>query len=671
MFGRALVSVAVALCSASPARAEPVTFARDVAPVLYARCAECHRPGGASGVSLLTYREARAHARQIVSVTASRVMPPWQPEPGWGAFEGERRLSADEIDVFRRWVDAGTPEGDPADAPPVPAQRGDWQLGTPDLVLTMPLFTLGADGADVFRNFVLPVPESGLRYVRAWEFKPGNAAVVHHATMQVDTEGRSRQFDEEDPAAGYEGLIAPSARAPDGFFLDWAPGHRPATAIPGTAWALPPSSDLVMMLHLRPSGRPEPVQASLALYFADEPPARTPVMVRLTRQALDIPAGTTAYTIRDSYVVPVDMDIHTVQPHAHYLAREITGTATRPDGSVIPLIRIAAWDFNWQDVYHYAAPVRVPAGTVLSMQIVYDNSAANPRNPNQPPVRVTYGQQTSDEMAEMWFQVVPVRSADRAALAASLYRKVLPEEAVGRRAMLQRWPGSVALRNDLALLLAELGDAAGAEQAFREVLATRPASASARFNVGMAALQRGRQVEAEGYFQAAIEAEPGHGLAHFQLGLSRQAAGDAVAAAAHFEAALAARPADPEVLLAAGVLDAMRGNSERAKARVSAAAQLRPGWPNADAALASMLIGDPAASEADRQQALSLAERAATAAPGNAAFIEILAETLAASGARDRAIAVARDGAALAERTGDARAAARLRQRLASWEGQR
>jgi tetratricopeptide (TPR) repeat protein len=658
----------VLLMLAVTADAQTVTFAKDVAPLLFRHCSTCHRPGGASSVSLLTYESARTHALQIAAMTASRRMPPWQPEPGWGAFTGDRRLSPDEIATFQRWVDGGSLEGSRRDRPATPVFSSDWELGTPDLVLTMPAFTLRAGGPDMFRNFVLPVPVERMRHVRAWEFRPGNRA-VHHATMQVDATGASRRFDADDPSSGYEGLIAPSARTPDGFFLDWAPGHRPNVAVTGTAWPLPAGSDLVMMLHLRPSGRVEQVQASVALYFADGPPERTPVMVRLTRQDLDIPARATGVAVEDRYTLPVDVDVHTVQPHAHYLAREMTAVATKPDGTTVRLMRISDWDFNWQDVYHYTDPIRLPAGTVVSMRIVYDNSEGNPRNPNRPPKAVGYGQQTSDEMGEMWFQVLPVRSGDRASLVESLYRKVLPEEIKGRRAMLAREPDSVALRDDLALMLAESGDAEGAEREFRRTLAQRPDSASARYNVGMAALARGARAEAERSFVSALEADANHGLAHFQLGLMRQQVRDLAGAATHFDAALVARPTDAEVQLAAGVLDAMRGQDDRAIARVRRALDLRPEWANAEAALASVLSTRDVATAADRALAISLAERAVTrSVRRNSAFLDILASALAANGDRQRAIDVEGEALAVAQAANDAAAAARFRARIAEWE---
>ena len=668
-----ILCLIVVLLTASPASAAPATFASDVAPLLFAHCATCHHPGGPSITSLLTFQQARSHATQIVQLTASRRMPPWQPEGPHGLFEGDRRLTAEQIAVFRRWLDDGLLEGDPARIPPVPQFPDGWQLGTPDLVLTMPAYALRADGPDMFRNFVLPVPTSVMRYVRAWEFRPGNARVVHHATMQVDTTGASARYDQSDSSAGYEGLIAPAARAPDGFFLDWAPGHRPNTAVPGTAWPLPPSSDLVMMLHLRPSGRVEQVQAAVALYFAAAPPDRMPVMVRLTRQDLRIPATSADRTVTDEYRLPVDVDLYTVQPHAHYLARRMQAGVREYGTDESDLLSIPDWDFNWQDVYHYAAPKRLRAGSVLSMRIEYDNSVANPRNPRTPPVDVGYGQQTTDEMAEMWFQVVPVTAEDRSILVESLYRKVLPEEMKGRESMLRREPGNVALRDDLALMRAESGDLRGAEQAFRDTLTLRPESASARFNVGLALLGQGRRDEARRFFADALAADPNHGPSHFQLGLLQQATGDFEGAAQHLEVALAARPADPEVLLAAGVLDAMRGTETRSIVRIRGALAARPGWVNAQAALAGVLSTAQGVPAEGREEAVRLATAAVQhmGRVAQPAFLDILAGAYAGVGDFERAIQSGTEAAMTAEAMHDAVAARAFRARVAEWEARR
>jgi tetratricopeptide (TPR) repeat protein len=637
------VSTALGQARAQAAQRSTVTFSEDVAPILFQQCAPCHRPNGSASFSLLEYDDARGRARQIAAVTASRTMPPWQPEPGHGEFEGDRRLTDEQIRVFQAWVDQGTAEGDPSRLPPPPRWTSDWQLGEPDLVLTTPRYTLRADGPDRFRNFVVPVPGGLLRYVRAWEFRPGNARVVHHATMQIDAGGASRQFDDQDAESGYEGLIAPSARAPDGFFLDWAPGHRAQVATDGTAWQIPGHADLVMMLHLRPSGKEETVQASIGLYFTPTPPARQPVMLRLTRQQLDIPAGTSRYEVADSYTLPVAVEVHTVQPHAHYLAREMHGFARLPDGTTKELIYIRHWDFNWQDVYRYAVPIVLPAGTTLVMQYTYDNSAENPRNPSRPPRRVRYGQQTSDEMAELWFQVVVQNREERARLQASLYKKILPEEVAGHRVMLEAAPGNVALRDDLALMLVESGDLAGALKEFRQTLALRPESAAASFNVGLALLASGQPGDARAFFEQALKADATYARAHDGLGRALQATGDLASALGHYREAVRLSPGDAAMLLNAGVAFGLAAERAESLAYLRRAVGASPDWPNAQAALAWVLAVPAEATAAERLEAVELADRAVAATDrSNAAFLDILATALAATGQFDRAIATAR-----------------------------
>jgi len=622
-FVTAALGGALLAAVAEPA-ASTVTFNKDVAPILFSQCATCHRPGGSAGSTLLTFDDARRRARQIAAVTASRTMPPWKPEPGFGEFAGNRRLTDRQIETFQRWVDGGLVEGARADLPRQPEWPSGWDLGTPDLVLTMPEYTLRAGGPDMFRNFVIHVPTGVSRFVRAWQFRPGNR-VVHHATMQIDTDGTSRRYDDQDAESGYEGLIAPSARAPDGFFLDWAPGHQAAVAVPNTAWPLPKDSDLVMMLHLRPSGKVERVQASIGLYFSDSPPAQLPVMLRLTRQNLDIPAGQSAYRVTDSFTLPIDVDVYTVQPHAHYLAHEMRGIARLPDGTIRPLILIKQWDFDWQDVYHYAAPVFLPAGSTLSIDYTYDNSSANPRNPHAPPVRVTYGQQTSDEMAELWFQVVPRDPQQRAALTRSLYAKVLPEEINGRQMMLAKDPGNVALHDDLALMYVETGRMASAIEEFKASLKLRPDLAAARFNVGAALLAAGDRRGARPYFEQTLAADPNHAVAHSNLGALLQADGDLSGAMSHYRRALDLAPADAEIQLTAGVGYATTGDVAAALTHLREAIRLRPDWPNAQAALASLIASSPASTPDELKYALVLADRAVKLTEEkNPAFVEIL-----------------------------------------------
>jgi hypothetical protein len=305
-----------------------MTFTKDVAPILFEHCASCHRHSEIGGFSLLTYEDARPRARAIARATLTRTMPPWKPEPGYGEFVGARRLTDRQIDTIREWVAGGAIEGDPANLPPTPTFPEGWRLGQPDLVVQMTEpFTLAPGTRDVLRNFVIPIPTLGQRYVNGLEFRPGNTRVVHHANFRIDTTAASRAMDQADPQPGFDGLMT-TATFPEGHFLGWTPGQLPPLLENGMAWRLDPGSDLVVQLHLQATDRPEVVQSTVGLFFTDQPPERTPLMLRLGRQHIDIPPGVADYTIEDSYVLPVD-EVYSVQPHAHFRAKEIKGFATR------------------------------------------------------------------------------------------------------------------------------------------------------------------------------------------------------------------------------------------------------------------------------------------------------------------------------------------------------
>lgn len=538
----------MALGGVPPRAQEPAaTFSRDVAPILFEACAGCHRPSGSAQFSLLTYADVRPRARQIAAVTRARTMPPWKPDAPPGTFVGERRLSDAQIATIQRWVDEGAVEGDPSHLAPAPVFRGRWQLGEPDLVLETDDYRLRATGDDMYRNFVLPIPGDAVRYIRAWEFLPGSHA-VHHATMQFDATGTSRRFDAADPEPGYEGLVAHSASSPDGYFLDWGPGHAPYVAPDGMAWPVRAGTDLVMMLHLRPTGREEVVRGTLGLYFSDSPPRTVPTLIRLTRQHLDIAPGDPRYVVTASFTLDAAVDVHTVQPHAHYLARQVRVMATLPDGQVTPLIVIPDWDFDWQGVFRYVTPRRLPAGTVLSMEFVYDNSAANRSNPHSPPRRVRYGQRTSDEMAEVMLQVVPVDPADRPRLVRAAQEAMLREEVVGYETMIESEPRSVSLRNDVALLYVRAGNLDAAARHFSAVLELEPQSPSAHYNLGNVRLMQRRLDEAAKHFADAIAVQPAYALGHDGLGLVRQLDPQTLPEAiAHFERAVRLAPGRTDI----------------------------------------------------------------------------------------------------------------------------
>jgi tetratricopeptide repeat protein len=526
-----------------------VTFNKEIAPILYSRCATCHRPDGAAPFELISYESAKRRATQIAQVTRSRLMPPWKAEPGYGgSFVGQHPLTAGQIDLIDRWVREGAVEGNPADRPRVPSFPSLWQLGSPDQVLAFPEpFALPADGVDVLRVFVIPIPTRARRYVRGLEFRAGNSAVVHHANIRIDRTPRSRELDAEDPKPGYEGLMANSAMYPDGHFLGWTPGQVAPLLPKGLAWILDPGTDLVVELHLQPTGKPETIAPTFGFYYTSDPPSRTPAMLRLGRQDIDIPAGESAYTITDSYVLPVSVELEAVQPHAHYRAREIQGTATLPDGTTRWLIYIKDWDFRWQHVYRLEKPFELPRGTVLSMRYTYDNSAANPRNPKRPPERAHWGQRSSDEMGNLWIQVQPKSDRDLDTLNANFRPKAAADDASGYEMMLRSDPLNVAYHNDAALLYLELAQIPKAVSHFQTVTELRPESAQAFFNLGTARMRGGQLEQAITELRRSLELDPDYVAAWINLGNVLAAQGQFDEAIVHYRRALALDPGNAVV----------------------------------------------------------------------------------------------------------------------------
>jgi tetratricopeptide (TPR) repeat protein/mono/diheme cytochrome c family protein len=650
--------------SARPAT-QSVTYDRDIQPLVLKNCASCHRPEG-SAFSLLTYADAKQHAARMVDATTTRYMPPWKPSPDVGDFVGVRRLTDEQIALIARWVAGGLLEGNgsaPAAAAALPP--GGWRLGPPDLVLTMPAYTLRAGGDDMYRHFVLPIPISTKRYVKAWELRPGNLRVVHHATMEIDVTGMSRHLDEEDPQPGYEGLIAHTSMAPDGYFLDWAPGHTPYVAPDGMAFPVEAGSDLVLMLHLRPSGKPEPVQASIGLYFTDVPPTRVPALLRLTRQDMEIPAGASHYAVTTSYRLPVDLDLYTVQPHAHNLAREVEGYATLPDGTIKRLLSITDWDFNWQDVYRYTKPVSLPAGATVTMRWTYDNSPANRRNPNSPPKTVTFGQRTSDEMAELWFQVLPRNQTDRNLFTRGMQTAQLFENLKGYEAMIRADPKNVALHNDVALLYARAGNAAQVEAHFAAAARLAPESAAAQYNLGTALLSVNKPGDARRAFVRATELDSSYANAYRSLGVLAQAEGKIDEASAYYRQALQHAPEDAMAHHNLGMLLQVEHRQDEAIREYREALRLNGNYADALVDLAWALATAPDAGQVQAEEAVTLAQRgAALTNPPTSIVLDVLGVSLAAAGRFDEAIAAAEKAVALATAANNDRELQQIRQRL-------
>jgi Flp pilus assembly protein TadD/mono/diheme cytochrome c family protein len=570
----------VAALAASPAMGQSVVYTKHVAPLLNARCGTCHHPGGSAPFSLTTYADAKRRATQIAEVTRKRLMPPWKADPANGPFIGQHPLGAAEIAILQRWIDEGAAEGDPRDLPPLPAWSEGWQLGKPDLIITLPhAYTLPPEGTDVFRIFTLPIPVETTRFVRGLEFRPGNAKVVHHANIRVDATPASRRLDAADPAPGYDGLIARSAMYPDGHFLGWTPGQLAPLLPDDLAWRLNANTDLVVELHMQPSGRAETVAPSIGLYFGDTPPSRTPAMLRLGRQNIDIPAGDARYVVTDWYVLPVDAEVHAVQPHAHYRARDVRGEATLPDGSIRSLIDITDWDFRWQHVYRFVTPIRLPKGSRLSMRYTYDNSSSNPRNPERPPARARWGQRSSDEMGDLWIQVLTRDRSDLERLTRDFGPKVAAEDVRGYEMEIARHPADTALHDDVALLYLELGRHDDAIAHFQASLKLQPGTAAAHYNLGTALTLARRLNEAAGEYREALRIDPAYANAHNNLGNVFVAEGNYAAAIAEFTEVVRLQPASPSGLKNLAAAYAIAGQFDRAVETADAALRLNPPEP--------------------------------------------------------------------------------------------
>lgn len=497
------------------------TFAKDVAPIVFDACASCHRQGGPGPFPLTTYEEVRRHATQIAKVTASRFMPPWKVEPGIGPFVGQRQLTGGEIATIAAWVAAGSPLGDGV-VPAVPEHADGWLLGKPDLVVRPDaVFKLPALNTDAFRIFAIKLPVTKRTYVTGIEFHPGNAKVVHHANIRIDRTDATRKLDAADPLPGYDGLMPRSAEYPDGHFLGWTPGQIAPLVSPDLAWALEPGSDLVVQLHLQPSGAAEDVLPEIGLYFTDQVPTRIPTILRLGSQGIDIPPDDPHYVIRDSYVLPADAQLLAIQPHAHYRARDILGTAEFPDGTKRTVMHITDWDFRWQHVYREVTPIALPKGTRLSMQYTYDNSSTNVRNPELPPARVYWGQRSRDEMGDLWFQLLAANDRDRRQMSSEILAKMTREDAIGIETMLKVTPDDHELHDDVAMLYLSMGQPDRAVPHFARSAALQPTLAAAQFNLGTALTMAGRLDLGASAFESALALRSDYAQARNNLGRVR------------------------------------------------------------------------------------------------------------------------------------------------------
>ena len=578
--------------------AEP-TFAEDIAPIIHANCIDCHRPDGIGPFSLIHYADISRRARQIAEVVEDGYMPPWKPNPHRSPpLIGDRTLETTAIDLIVDWAEAGAPPGDLSSLAPPALPEENWVLGHPDLIIDLPeAYELAAEGNDVFQNFVLRIPLEERRFVRALEFLPEASLVIHHAVIAFDPTPHSRQLDEAAPGPGFTSMDLGNAINPNGHIIGWTPGQVPYEVYPGTAFELAPGTDLVVQLHLLPSGKPERVSPRVGLYFSDEPPTRNGFVVLLRENAIDIPAGDNAYPIREEFVLPTAAAVLSLYPHAHYLGKDMQIFAELPDGTRQWLMHIPDWDFNWQSDYRFAAPVDLPTGTKLVMAYTFDNSAANPRNPQNPPVRVQGGWSSFDEMGEVAIQLLLSDRSDLPLLeeaqaryqidsgeqsAATFYNLGLALDRQNRfreaipsyESALRLDPVNAAALNNLGGIYERLGAADRAIPLYERALAADPTLAATRLNLAQLLNRDGLTVEAEDVLRKGLARRPEDLPLRLALAASQIAVRYAAGALATLEQGLQWHRQDPRLRLQLGQVRIMNNQSEAGLADLQAATQL-------------------------------------------------------------------------------------------------
>ncbi len=594
--------------------ANPPTFNRDVAPILWQNCAVCHRPGEVGPFSLLTCADAKKRAVQIVERVDAGAMPPWIPTRESLPFVGERRVSETQKKTLRDWLAAGAPEGDASDLTAPPKFPEGWQLGTPDLVVEMPeSYIVAADGPDMFRNFVVPTAQKEAHWIRAIELRPDNRRVVHHAEVLVDKTSSSRRLDARDPGVGFDGQSAGQAGKPEGFFLGWTPGKIARENPAGSAWRLAANADLVLQLHIVRTGKPELLRVKVGLWFAPAAPLHRPVLARLGSTIIDLAPGEANYAIEDRFVLPVGASLLGVYPHAHYLAQHMSADAVFADGRRVALLRIDDWDFSWQDEYRLKEPLSLPAGTRLEMRYTYDNSPANPRNPSQEPRRVLYGPNSNDEMGDLWLSLLAKDASDTARLEQELGRKESIARRAGFETSLRINPNSTAAHMGLgSMLLAQAQpDRAAAE--FRRAFELDATCADAMFNLGVIAFGRHDADAAVQAFDAALKSSPFYPEAWNNRGAALVEKKDLAGAADCFQHALTQFPDYADASVNLGMVKARSGDLPAARKCFEHAVAIDP-----DHVEATFNLGNVCLQMGEKARAVDLYRRTLELSPTHA-----------------------------------------------------
>ena len=421
----------------SPAKA--ITFAKDVAPIFFKHCAQCHRPNEAAPFSVLNYKDVRPWAKSIKEKVVNREMPPWHADPHFGAFENDARLSQSDIDIVAAWVDGGAKEGKVNDLPPAPKFNDEWSIGKPDLVLTMTEESkLGAEATDDILHFRLPVNFTEDQWIQAAELRPSNKSIVHHAVIfveplqmyeQAKTDASKRGITDLSKAPSlFEGGGVPagmgkipiindacSKNIDMGFYrfpilCSYLPGRGADEWPAGAAKFIPKGANLILQMHYnKAAGKPEVDRSTVGLKFAKTPVTKEVKTLIVINPIFEIPANAGKVEINACHTSSAEVQIIGYMPHMHLRGQTMKFDAVFPDGRKETLLQVGKYDFNWQTFYKLKTPLTLPKGTKVITTANFDNSTRNKRNPN-PNAVVKFGQQTKDEMMVIYVDTMSERA---------------------------------------------------------------------------------------------------------------------------------------------------------------------------------------------------------------------------------------------------------------------
>jgi hypothetical protein len=376
-----------------------VTYAEHVAPILNAHCTSCHHVGAAGPFSLVGYEASKKQSTNIVSATEGKRMPPWKAVHGYGEFKDENRLTETQQAILKTWSESGAKRGDAKKEPPLQVFSNDWDLGKPDIILSpSKAFKLAPEGEDVYRNFVFDLKNTDPVYITAMDVKPGNRKIVHHVIGFLDAAGRSVKLVERntDGQEGYTSGGGGIGTVPSGSLGGWAPGVTVRKTAPGTAFVVKPGTKIVMQVHYHKSGKEEVDQTKMGIYTTKVKPEKEVDILWCANPMFRIPVGAGDHKVAWRETIPTDATIYTVMPHMHLLGKSMKAKLIKTDGTEVPLVFVDKWDFNWQLVYALKQPMDVKKGWKIAVEAIYDNSDANPYKTDK---AVTWGEQTTDEMA--------------------------------------------------------------------------------------------------------------------------------------------------------------------------------------------------------------------------------------------------------------------------------